>query len=65
MMLLVNSQIPSIYDWNQNFIFFTGKYSDFVPEWFSDVGVVIVITLIKIDNLFIIKYFCTSFPYNI
>jgi hypothetical protein len=43
LLLIVNTQIPSIYTWNKDFIFFTGKYSDMDSQWFSNVGVLIVL----------------------
>lgn len=39
--IIVNLRIESIYNKNPKFFIFTGKYSDFNPEWYSFVGVVI------------------------
>jgi len=36
--VLVNSNIKAVKDWYPDFPFFTGKYTDFDPGWYSDVG---------------------------
>ncbi len=36
--VLVNANIKAVQDWYKDFPFFTGKYRDFDPGWYSDVG---------------------------
>lgn len=45
-MLLVNFEIEVIRQKISNFPFFTGKYTDFIPGWYSDVGATIMFTVI-------------------
>lgn len=44
--ILVNANVKSVKDWSPNFPFFTGKYNDFEPDWYSDVGTTIIFSMI-------------------
>lgn len=62
--VLVNANVKSVQDWYPDFPFFTGKYTDFDPGWYSDVGSTIffymILNIITPHIAPIISYLLTS-----
>lgn len=43
--LVVNIRISSIYNWNPNFFIFAGEFQDLTVKWYTEVGVILSLTL--------------------